>query len=151
MTIESCKSLFLTSLTEPDEGGLQLVVREGQACKSPEEIAKAKALQPDLSSILEKAILIRHGPGCRVFTLRWPGYISYAVENESYSRNCTTDERTGKLFRLYSKSAYLDYLAKVTFASDVYPGPFKHWAVVCEDHVVNIASCDEPVIAIQTI
>lgn len=148
MTIDSCKYLFLTSLTEPHEGGLRLVAEEGQEHAATKQNSPHKVLPPDVRKLLEQCTPIRHEPGSRVFTLFWPSYVAYAVENESYACICPTDESTGKVLRLYSQSAYLDYVARKTFASSTYPGPYKHWAVLCEDHIVNVVSCEDPVISI---
>ncbi len=147
-TINACKYLFLVSLTEPDEGGVRLVVQEARAEGAMGGGDPGEELLPPLDELLGGCTSIEHGPGCRVFTLYWPDYIAYAVENESYACNAPGDESTGQLLRLYSQSAYLDYLGKASFASAEYPGPFKHWGVICLDHVVNVASADEPVISV---
>jgi hypothetical protein len=88
-------------------------------------------------------------PGCRRFELVWESYIAYSIVNESYS-NGEPDTSVAvdglRLFVEYSRSQYLDYLSKVSFASADYPGPYRHWAIYCQDHTIDIASQAEPVI-----
>lgn len=104
---------------------------------------------PEVRAVLQQCSAIEHRRGCKVFTLYWPSYIAYAVENESYASGSPEEESSGRLFREYTKSAYLDYLAIATFAAKDYPGPFKHWGVMCLDHIINVASTDEPVINVD--
>jgi hypothetical protein len=81
---------------------------------------------------------------CRAFELVWLSYVSYSVRNESF---CTLDKEErweGRLFCLYSKSHFLDYVAQATFASADYPGPLQHWGVNCLNHIVDVVSIAEP-------
>jgi hypothetical protein len=144
--IDSCKYLYLASLGEPDEGGLKLVVHEARVGGAVDKNVLATESLPEVRSLLQQCNTIVHEPGCRVITLYWPSFIAYAVENESFACNDEAAESTGRLFRLHTKSAYLDYLSKATFASADFPGPFKHWSVLCLDHIINVASTDEPAI-----
>ena len=145
--IDGCKYLYLASISEPDDGGLRLVVHEARAGGPVGAEALAREHLPEVRALLASSSAIEHGPGCKVFEIYWPSYIAYAVENESYALGQPADsEAEGRLFKLYKKSAYLDYLSQVSFASPEYPGPYKHWAVLCLDHIVNVASTDEPAI-----
>jgi hypothetical protein len=146
---QDCTYLYLHSIGEPDDGGLRLIVHEARVGGPPsgEELA-AEAL-PELRTILAGSKVIEHGPGCKVFEITWGRYIAYAVENESYALPEPKGSiGTGRLFVEYTKSVYLDYLSKVSFASADYPGPFKHWAVLCLDHIVNVVSTSEPKIKV---
>ena len=86
----------------------------------------------------------------REFEIRWSSYISYAVRSEHY---CAWDDEeiwTGKhVLRLYSKSKFLDFVAAATFATDDFPGPFKHFQIQSLYQIIDIASCDEPVVTVS--
>lgn len=145
--IRSCKYLSLHSISEPDEGGLRLVIHEAKAGGPVDDATLAAEPLKEVQELLRGCSAITHGPGCRVFEVMWDSYIAYAVENESYARGEPADSvGQGRLFIEYTKSAYLDYVAKVSFASEAYPGPHKHWSVLCLDHIVNVVSTDAPVI-----
>lgn len=149
-SFQDCKYLYLHSIGEPHNGGLRIVAHEARVGGPPsaEELA-AEAL-PALRKILEGARAIEHGPGCEVFEIVWDQYIAYAVDNESYALPEPKESiGAGRLFIQYTKSAYLDYLSKVSFASEDYPGPFKHWKLLCLDHVVNVVSTNEPTIKVM--
>jgi hypothetical protein len=142
--IDSCPYLHLASITEPEEGGLRLLVQEARAELTNLDML-TKELLPEVGALLASTTPIQHTTGCQVFEIHWPDYIAYAVENESYARGQPRNlEAKGRQFRLYQKSAYLDYLSIVSFASPEYPGAYKHWAVYCLDHVINVASTSEP-------
>ena len=52
--------------------------------------------------------------------------------NKAYGTNDDSEVSTGRHFRLYSKSRFLDYVAKATFASGEYPGPLHRRCVGTE-------------------
>jgi len=107
----------------------------------------ASESDPVLRSLLAGSREIEPLPGCRRFELFWRTYIGYSVVNESYSNGePKTSIAVGdrRRFAEYSSSQYLDYLARASFASKDYPGTYRHWAVYCQDHTVDIASQVDP-------
>jgi len=148
--IRSCEYLYLGSLTEPSVNTIRIVLLEAKA-GSPvdaEKVARDYNL-PELQSILAESRNIEHSSGCSRFELVWENYIAYSIVNESYSNGePDTSVAVGarRLFAEYARSQYLDYLAKASFASADYPGPYRHWAIYCQDHTIDIASQVEPVI-----
>jgi len=147
--IRSCEWLFLRTLEERQDNVLRIVVEEAKASAEgdPKAVAEAASL-PELKSILEGARLISHSQGCRVFEVIWPSYIAYSVRNESYVANDKEEEYEGRLLVKYTKSRFLEYVALGTFATAEYPGPFSHWGIICGDHVIDVASTDEPEIRV---
>jgi hypothetical protein len=146
-SIRSCKYLQLGSVSETSANGLRIVLQEAVAGEAVEDEALASASTPELRELLESSRPIVHQAGCRVFELIWASYIGYSVENESFSLpEPAGSVGEGTMLIEYSKSVYLDYLAKTTFANDDHPGPFQHYAIHCLDHIVNVASCSEPVV-----
>ena len=145
--IQSCRYLFLHSISESEEEPLRIVLHEVRVGESPSEEVLAEEALPEVREILSKSRSIVHGPGCQVFELVWSRYIGYSVENESYATAEPIESvGEGQLLKVYTKSVYLEYLAKATFATAEYPGPFKHWAIFCLDHIVNVAATEEPII-----
>jgi hypothetical protein len=148
--IRSCNYLYLESLMEPSVNAVKIVLLEAKA-GSPVDAEKvaSKYNLPELRSILAGSRNIEHLPGCSRFELVWETYVGYNIVNESYSNgepetSIAVGER--RRFAEYSQSRYLDYLAKASFASADYPGPYRHWALYCEDHTIDIASQVDPVI-----
>jgi hypothetical protein len=135
--IDDCAYLYLSGLTEPRANALQAIVLEART--GPQKGFRL----PDLP-IIAGGRDILHMPGCGVFTITWSSYIAYSVRNESYAQDGT--DYDGKFFRLFSKSPFLDYICAATFASNDFPGPYKHWQLACLDHVVDVVSTVEPAI-----
>jgi hypothetical protein len=145
--IRSCDYLYLDALTEPSVNEIKIVLLEAKAGSPIEADALESQSDPVLRSILVGSRKIEHFPGCRRFELVWKSYIGYSVVNESYSHGePDTSVAVGdrRRFAEYSSSHYLDYLAKASFASQDYPGPYRHWALYCQDHTIDIASQVDP-------
>jgi hypothetical protein len=135
--IDSCKWLFLRELGEPEENTLRIVVEEAKADGPPEDLEICGKVIQGLGSI-------ESDETCRQWELVWPTYVAYSVKNESYTSWDDSERWEGNSFRLYSKSHFLDYVAKDTFARDGYPGPLKHWRLVCLWHIVDVVGNVEP-------
>jgi len=51
----------------------------------------------------------------------------------------------GNLFRIYSKSKYLDFIKVGTIAEDIFPEKqFVHYQIPCLNYTIDIISYDEP-------
>ena len=57
------------------------------------------------------------------FAVFWRLYVGYTVLNESYASVDEEELGEGVRFRIYSKSRFIDFMSRATFASDEYPGP----------------------------
>ena len=136
--LDKCKWLYLRSIDEPRDNSLRLVIEEA---RSGDELQNLEML-PDVSFGPSRSI--EHDDACRVFEVVWDSYIMYSVTNESYDRADEPRTFTGQLVRHYSASSFLEYVARSTFATDDYPGPHKHIAVLCLNHIINVASMNEP-------
>jgi hypothetical protein len=148
-SIRSCDYLYLDALTEPSVNEIRIVLGEAKAGSAIDADTLASESDPVLRSILAGSRKIEPMPGCRRFELVWKSYIGYSIVNESYSNSePTTSIAAGdrRRFAEYSRSHYLDYLAKASFASKDYPGPYRHWALYCQDHTIDIASQVDPII-----
>jgi hypothetical protein len=117
--LRSCKYLFLHSITESEGEGLCLVLHEASIGGPPAGDTIAQESMPEIRKILAESNAIVHGPGSKVFSLRWSRYIGYSVENESYSLpEPQSSQGQGRLLVEFTNSVYLSYLKQVTFAAD---------------------------------
>jgi hypothetical protein len=64
-----------------------------------------------------------------------------SVLNESFAAVDDEERYEGNRFRIF-----IDYVLLASFACADYPGPTQHYAVVCENHVVNVISAFQPTI-----
>ena len=135
--LDQCAYLDLAGVTEPRTNSLRLVVEEMQIGFESEEL--------EMDGVnFGRSRKIEHTPSCRTFEITWDTYIAYAVVNESYARVKDGETYEGRLVRVYSKSDFLDHIRRDTFADEKYPGPFKHIALVCMHHIVDVISVSEP-------
>ncbi|HDS1136756.1 TPA: hypothetical protein QDZ75_000752 [Stenotrophomonas maltophilia] len=138
LALDTCEYLFLAGISEPEANRLRLVVEEGQVVGKPSRVELGHGRSIDDVRAIEVV------PHSLRFELLWDHYISYAVHNESYQSWDDSEAWSGKLFRRYSRSKFLDYLDRATFADASYPGPFTHYQVICQYHVIDIAALQPP-------
>jgi len=76
--------------------------------------------------------------------IKFENYIGYSILDESYAIDNENETTNGRLFCEHKNSYYLDYISKASIASAEYPGPFNHYSFNCLNHIIDIASLDEP-------
>lgn len=139
--LDACDCLFFAGLSEPEENCLRVLVREGLIVGEPQTLeiggGRIEGTQP-----------VEVTAASRTFELYWPQYISYAVRNESYCLLDKEEEWEGSSFRIYSRSKFLDFVARSTFASADYPGPYRHYRVLCANHLIDVAAQAAPTVRI---
>lgn len=149
-SLRACKYLYLHDIGEPNDNELRLVVHEARVGGSVSEQVLNSEQHPEVRKLLSESSAIEHGPGCKVFEIVWGSYVGYSVLNESFVLpEPEASKGVGRLLVEYESSVFLEYLARATFAAADYPGPFKHWALYCLNHSVNVASAEEPKIAVR--
>lgn len=147
--IQACKFLYLESITEPADNELRIVILEAGAGSDPDPLQFEGIENTLLKNFLTQTKPIVHGEGHRKFELFWSSYIGYSVVNESYSNGEPKDSiGEGGLLSIYTQSQYLEYLSKASFADASYPGPFRHWALYCLNHTIDVASIVEPEVSV---
>lgn len=139
--IDSCKNLFLTGISEPETNSLRLLLSEGRVSEVEETWDIAGVALPGVRTIDITG-------QSRRFEVSWHCYISYAVRDESYCSWDKEEEWVGASFRVYSKSKFLDFIGNGTFATAEYPGPFKHYEIVCLDHIIDVVSEEPPTVRV---
>jgi hypothetical protein len=133
------KDIYLERIYEPEENTLRLLFSRSRTNKAPETITIGEIEIKNTYSIDVDETL-------PLIQMDFEWYIGYSIRNESYTSWDNYEEFEGKIFRIYSKSRYLDFIKAGTFASEDYPGPFKHYGISCLNHVVDVASVSEPII-----
>jgi hypothetical protein len=139
--INQHKYLFLADIGEPNDNVLRLVIEEARASDVAEDLVIGDVTIPETRRIISD-------DRCCAYEIVFGSYVAYSVRNESYTPEDKSEEFTGQLFRSYSKSRFRDYVSVATFATDDYPGKLIHYEVVCENHIVDIVSIEEPEIII---
>jgi hypothetical protein len=136
--IDSVSYLFLSRLFEPRDNSLTIILEEAISNK-----AKSGPKQLPGGIIFEDSCPIEPTSDCRVFTLHWKNYVSYCVTEEMVG-SCgkyEDEEYTGKLLRIYSKSHFLEFIAKDTGA---HSEEYRHYKIACLNHVIDIVSTSTP-------
>jgi hypothetical protein len=131
--------LFLAEIGEPEDNMLKLVIEEGRASDIPEDIRIGDV-------VLSEARPVVVDETCKIYEVLFGTYVAYSIRNESYTSGDEGEEFTGRLYRFYSKSYFLDYVRLATFATDEFPGKLSHYEFVCANHIVDIVSDSEPAI-----
>ena len=137
--INDCKYLFLADIRDLGRGALQLVVQEGLPVGTPLAIEVGR-------SVISDCTRIEATDESRAFEIVWRRHVGYSVRNESYAAASDEEHYDGTRFRIYSKSHFIEYMSRATFATDEYPGPTRHYGVVCEDHIIDVLSVGDPAV-----
>lgn len=131
--------LYLRKISEPRDNSLLLVVEEA-ILSLPHTIPT--------NGPVSQYIPIESTETCRTFELYWKHYVAYLVTEEGVGSCGEYEDEayTGKLLRHYTKSHFLEHLARDT------GGHFKamqHYKLICLNHLIDVASEDPPEIAIS--
>jgi len=135
--IDSCYSLLVREITEPKENSLRLMIEE--AFVLPEEVTVAVG-----GTEITGGHPVRSVEGSRLFEIIWDFYVAYSVRNESYVARDESEEFLGRFARIYSKSHFLDYVSRATFARNEHPGPLQHIGLISECHIIDVVSTEPP-------
>ncbi|MBA5630216.1 hypothetical protein [Moheibacter lacus] len=137
--INSSKYLFLTDIYEPFENCLQLEVTIPYVSDEVKTIIN----NIDFGQLGE----IKYNEISPRYKIIFDNYISYSVINESYDIG-ESDKFLfeGRLFKVFQESDFLEYLSCVTYATPLNNYHLKHYQLVTLNHIVNIASINQPLI-----
>lgn len=141
-SLDSAKYLYLRELSEPHDNSLRLIVQE--AVVSPAgPIRSSHPELPELEKILRGSLPIESTDACRIFELTWNRYVAYLVTEECVgSCGQDTDEiYTGKLFRVYTKSHFLEHLSRDTGG---HAEVILHYKLTCLNHLIDVAAYAPP-------
>ncbi len=134
--INSAKEIFITEILEPRENEFRFTLTIGQVSEVAEDIfISGTKLAP-----VRKIGTTDSSPQ---FTIHFNSYISYSVINESFE-SFIAGEFEGNKVRVYTDSNFLKYISTETFATKDYPGKYKHYCFISHNHIINVASVNEP-------
>ena len=139
------KYLEMIEIQETYKDRLRIVIAEAGIIENSAEVKESEESNASIREILKGSKPIEVTDQSARYEIIFDDYIAYAVTNESYAGNIE-EEYEGKLARIYSKSAFLNYVNQGTFATSEYPGPFKHYGFCCLNQIIDIASEEPPVI-----
>ena len=138
--LNSVRYLYLRELLEPHDNSLKLIVEEAVVDR-----ARVASFHPELEAILKDASPIESVDGCRAFEIYWKRYAAYLVTEELVGSNSATgyddESYTGKILRVYTRSHFLDHLARDTGG---HIDPVQHYKLVCLNHLIDVAAYAPP-------
>jgi len=69
---------------------------------------------------------------------------AYSIINETFTVMDDYEISDGNLFRIYSKSRYLDFIKEGTIVEVIFPEKqFVHYQIPCLNHTIDIISYDD--------
>ena len=143
--LDNSKYLSLHQLSEPRDNSLRIVV--DQAVLNPGQRLRPEVKDETLAKLLSEAVPIETVPGCKRFELYWQHYIAYLVTEECVGSCGSYEDEvfSGKILRRYTKSHFLEHLARDTGG---HFEPIQHFKLLCLNHLIDIAALEPPVITI---
>lgn len=106
------------------------------------------AVLPELAEIMAGVSPIESTEDCKSFEVFWERYVAYLVTEEcvgSCGNECD-ESYEGTLFRAYTKSHFLDHLARDTGG---HTEQLQHYKLICLNHLIDVASYAPPEIQIH--
>ena len=147
LSMNQVEHLFLRSLSERGICQLEMIVEEAVVNEARRGTLNSSNLPSDLAFLYENAAPIETVEGCKAFHLHWDRFVAYLVTEECAGScgNYEDEVYEGKRLRIYSKSYFLEHLARDTGA---HSKPLPHFKVVCERQIIDVASEEPPIIEI---
>lgn len=134
--INAHKYIYLGFIGEPKDNSLRLIIEEAAVESSYGPVAAEEfELGGSGISVSDKS---------RVYEINFDTCIGYSVLDESFALPNDDEIFKGRIFCVYEKSVYLEFLKKASFACEDHPGPFIHYGFNCLNHIVDVASTHEP-------
>jgi len=144
--MNSHKHLDVIEVGETADCSFRILIAELLANEAAERITSEDEQNSVLRELLNESTPLAISRESAVYEVQFENYIAYSVINESYAINVPGEEYQGRHARIYSKSAFLEYVARTTLASPEFPGPYRHYAFCCENHIVDVAATESPVV-----
>ncbi len=145
-----CDDWFdLHSLREPRDNQLEILIVKAAPNRSRPFTRLPDSLKdrPELSFLAEESCPIESIPGCKKYRLYWGHYAAYLVTEEMVGScgNYDGERYEGVRLRKYSRSSFLDHLARDTGANQ---GPLLHYKITCLNHLIDVAAVNPPEISL---
>lgn len=139
---------FLLKLEESDYNCLKITI--SLACAGEKGDISIDLSDYLLAEILSEATPILPSES-DIYEIIFEDYIMHQTRNESYTSLDSREIRNGRYFITFEKSILLDILPQITdcqICSDgsAYPGKWKHYGIITQNHIIDIISYNEPII-----
>ncbi len=140
LLLERVEYIDVAEIREPKQNALQVTVKE---------MTLNRASTVKLPPPLDDAIPVEHQSDDLCFEITWDRYVVYQVLNESFdSGNGSEEVYEGNLFRKYTTSRYLRFIGEAFKNVQFLDPRHQHWAIVGQDHIVDVISSAEPLIRV---
>lgn len=139
------KYLDMIEIQETYKDCLRIVIAEAGVSDIGQEITSEEEPNETLRKLLNESKPIEVTESSAHYEIVFDDYIAYAVTNESYAGGIE-EKFEGRLARVYSESAFLNYIGQGTFATEDYPGPFVHYGFCCLNQIIDIVSERPPTV-----
>lgn len=136
--LDDSKTWFLHCLSYDKE--LKLILIEGIVGTTPEDI-KIR------DTIICDTYPINTSPSSKMVQIRFPHFIAWQVVDESFTSFDEYEKRDDKSFlQILERSKYFDYVnASHGWYADAI-GSGRHYRIWTENEVIDVVSCEEPII-----
>jgi hypothetical protein len=145
--LKDAQYLYLREICEPRDNSLRLVVEEAVVnhmnARSQLETEDRLHQAPRESGILDDAQEIESTDACRTFELFWKHCVAYLVTEECVGScgDYSDEVYEGKLLRCYSKSHFLEHVARDTGS---HLRTLQHYKLICLNHLIDVISEEPP-------
>jgi hypothetical protein len=138
--LNSHNYLYLDSLIDKGELKIELTISEASS-----ECWDGETKDLDDLTELHKAELFKKRL-CKKYKITFENYICYSMINESLTIWDDYEQFEGNLFRIYSKSRFLDYTKVAVYmfiVENTQEDKVKHFGILCLNNIIDIATCQE--------
>lgn len=139
------KYLDMIEIQETYKDCLRIVMAEARVSDVAQQVSSEEEPNEVLRKLLNESKPIEVTEESARYEIVFDDYIAYSVTNESYAGGIE-EKFEGRLARVYSESAFLNYIAQGTFATQEYPGSFVHYGFCCLNQIINVVSVRPPTV-----
>jgi len=80
----------------------------------------------------------------KLYTFSFLNFVSYAITEEMFAQNSDEEVSEGGWVGIYSKSFFLDFVRKSTWATTKFPGELFHYQICTLDHKIDVVTSNHP-------
>ncbi|PTB88925.1 hypothetical protein C9928_05220 [Pseudidiomarina aestuarii] len=144
------KYLDLIEIQETYKDCLRIVLAEAGVSDVAPQMSSAEEPNEALRKLLIESKRIEVTDNSARYEIVFDDYIAYTVTNESYAGSSDGDFE-GRLARIYSESAFLNYISQSTLASADFPGPLIHYGFCCLNQIIDVVSERPPTVKLISV
>ncbi|MCG3268276.1 hypothetical protein [Yoonia sp. I 8.24] len=83
-------------------------------------------------------------PESDVVRISFSEFVSYSVTEEMFVQQSDQETSLGVWLRVFSKSFFLDFVERSTWATSDFPGKLTHYQINTLDHTINVVTANPP-------